>query len=98
MMTTTSAAAAEVAAETIATTVMIMAVVMIMMTITMMKKKIMIMMMILIIHLPLVQRHGHSPNKHITNLREHIPKWKEVCSTSHTRREGTTSGSGRGQK
>ena len=32
------------------------------------------------------------------NLRPHIPKWKEVCSTSHTKIEGPTSGSGRGQK
>ena len=31
------------------------------------------------------------------NLRPHRPKWKEVCSTSHTKIEGPTSGSGRGQ-
>ena len=36
-------------------------------------------------------------NKHRTNLRPHRPKWKEVCSTSHTKIEGPTSGSGRGQ-
>ena len=36
--------------------------------------------------------------KHRTNLRPHIPKWKEVCSTSLTRIERPTSGSGRGQK
>ena len=45
----------------------------------------------------MVQRHGHWPNKHRTNLRPHRPKWKEVCSTSHTKIEGPTSGSGRGQ-
>ena len=33
----------------------------------------------------LVQIKGHSPNKHIRNLRPHSLKWKEVCSTSHTR-------------
>ena len=43
----------------------------------------------------MVQRHGHWPNKHRTNLR---PKWKDVCSTSLTKIEGPTSGSGRGQK
>ena len=43
----------------------------------------------------MVQRPGHLPNKHITNVRL---KWKEVCSTSHTRIERPTSGSGRGQK
>ena len=32
-----------------------------------------------------------------TNLRPHRPKWKEVCSTSHTKIEGPTSGLGRGQ-
>ena len=46
----------------------------------------------------MVQRPGHWPNKHRTNLRLHRPKWKEVCSTSHTKIEGPTSGSGRGQK
>ena len=30
------------------------------------------------------------------NLRPHRPKWKEVCSTSHTKTEGPTSESGRG--
>ncbi len=40
----------------------------------------------------------HWPNKHRTNLRPHRPKWKEVCSTSHTRTERPTSGSGRGHK
>ena len=45
----------------------------------------------------LVHRPGHWPNKHRTNLRPHRPKWKEVCSTSHTNIEGPTSGSGRGQ-
>ena len=39
----------------------------------------------------------HWPNKHRTNLRPHRPKWKEVCSTSHTKIEGPTSGLGRGQ-
>ena len=38
----------------------------------------------------MVQRHGH--------LRPHRPKWKEVCSTSHTKIERPTSESGRGQK
>ena len=33
----------------------------------------------------MVQRPGHWPNKHRTNLRPHRPKWKEVCSTSHTK-------------
>ena len=46
----------------------------------------------------MVQRHGHWPNKHRTNLRPHRQKWKEVCSTSHTKTERPTSGSGRGQK
>ena len=46
----------------------------------------------------MVQRHGHWPNKHRTNLRLHRPKWKEVCSTSHTRIEIPKSGSGRGQQ
>ena len=32
------------------------------------------------------------------NLRPHRPTWKEVCSTSHTKIERPTSGSGRGQK
>ena len=36
-------------------------------------------------------------NKHRTNLRPHRPKWKEVCSTSHTKIEGPTSGLGREQ-
>ena len=45
----------------------------------------------------MVQRPGHWPNKHRTNLRPHRPKWKEVCSTSHTKIEGPTSGLGRGQ-
>ncbi len=36
-------------------------------------------------------------NKHRTNLQPHRPKWKEVCSTSHTKIEGPTAGSGRGQ-
>ena len=45
-----------------------------------------------------VQRPGHWPNKHRTNLRPHRPKWKEVCSTSHTKIKRPTSGSGRGQK
>ena len=45
------------------------------------------------VHIP-----GHWPNKHRTNLRPHTPKWKEVCSTSHTKIERPTSGSGRGQK
>ena len=44
----------------------------------------------------MVQRPGHRPNKHRTNLRPHRPKWKEVCSTSHTKIEGPTSGLGRG--
>ena len=39
----------------------------------------------------------HWPNKHRTNLRPLRPKWKEVCSTSHTKIEGPTSGLGRGQ-
>ena len=72
------------------TTVMIMSVMMIMMTITRMTKKmrmtIMMMVMIIIIHLPLVQRHGQSPNKHITNFREHIPKWQEVSNVSYKER------------
>ena len=38
------------------------------------------------------------PNKHRTNLRPHRPKWKEVCSASHTRIERPTSGSWRRQK
>ena len=46
----------------------------------------------------MVQRPGHWPNKHRTNLRPHRPKWKEVSSTLHTKLEGPTSGSGRGQK
>ena len=46
----------------------------------------------------MVQRPGHWPNKHRTNLRLHRPKWKEVCSTSHTKIEGPTSGSGSRQK
>ena len=33
-----------------------------------------------------------------TNLRPHTPKWREVCSISHTNIETPTSGSGRGQK
>ena len=37
-------------------------------------------------------------NKHRTNLRPHRPEWKEICSTSHTRIERPTSGSGIGQK
>ena len=45
----------------------------------------------------MVQRPGHWPNKHRTNLRPHRPKWKWVCSTSHTKIEWPTSGSGRGQ-
>ena len=45
----------------------------------------------------IVQRPGHWPNKHRTNLRPHRPKWTEVCSTSHTKIEGPTSGLGRGQ-
>ena len=32
-------------------------------------------------------------NKHSTNVQPHRPKWKEVCSTSHARTEGPTSGS-----
>ena len=36
--------------------------------------------------------------QHRTNLWPHRPKWKEVCSTSHTKIEGPTSGPGRGQK
>ena len=36
----------------------------------------------------------HTSNKHRTNLRPHRPKWKEVCSTSHTKIERPTSGSG----
>ena len=39
----------------------------------------------------------HWPNKHRTNLRPLRPKWKKVCSTSHTKIEGPTSGLGRGQ-
>ena len=39
----------------------------------------------------------YCPNKHRTNLRPHKPKWKEVCSTSHTKIEGPTSGLERGQ-
>ena len=35
--------------------------------------------------------------QHRTNVRPHRPKWKEVCSTSHTK-IAPTSGSGRGQK
>ena len=46
----------------------------------------------------MVQRPEYWPNKHRTNLRPHRPKWKEVCSTSHTKIKGPTSGSGRGQK
>ena len=45
----------------------------------------------------MVQIHGHWPYKHRTNLRPHRPKWKEVCSTSRTRIERPTSGSGRGK-
>ena len=45
----------------------------------------------------MMQRPGHWPNKHRTNLRQHRPKWKEVCSTLHTKIEKPTSGSGRGQ-
>ena len=45
----------------------------------------------------MVQRPGHWPNKHRTKLGWHRPKWKEVCSTSHTKIEGPTSGLGRGQ-
>ena len=41
--------------------------------------------------------HWQWPNKHITNLRPHRPKWKVVCAISHTRIERPTSGSGRGQ-
>ena len=44
-----------------------------------------------------VKRHGYWPNKHRTNLRPRRPKWKEVCSTSHTKIEIPTSGSGSGQ-
>ena len=40
----------------------------------------------------------YGADNHRTNLRPHRPKWKEVCSTSHTKIEGPTSGSGRGQK
>ena len=36
----------------------------------------------------------HCPNKHITNLRPHKPKWKEVWSISRTRIESPTSGQG----
>ena len=39
----------------------------------------------------------HWPNKHRTNLRPLRPKWKEICSTSHTKIEVPTSGLGRGQ-
>ncbi len=46
----------------------------------------------------MVQRPGPWPNKHKTKMRPHKPKWKEVCSISHTRIEKPTSGSGRGQK
>ena len=46
----------------------------------------------------MVQRTGHWANKHRTNLPPHRPKWKEVCSTSYTKIERPTSGSGRGQK
>ena len=45
----------------------------------------------------MVHRHGHWPNKHRTNLRGRRPKWKEVCSTSHTKIEIPTYGSGRGK-
>ena len=45
--------------------------------------------------LNMVQIHGHSRNKHRTNLRPHRPKWKEVCYTSHTKIERPTSGSGK---
>ena len=38
-----------------------------------------------------VQRHGHSQNKHRTNLRPHWTKWKEVCSTIQTGTGITTS-------
>ena len=34
----------------------------------------------------MVQRPGHCPNKHRTNLRPHRPKWKEVCITYKDRR------------
>ena len=37
-------------------------------------------------------------NKHRTNLQPHRRKWKDVCSTSHTRTEGTISASGREDK
>ena len=40
----------------------------------------------------------HWPNKNRTNLRPHRPKWKDVCSISHTRIEIPTSGSWRWQK
>ena len=46
----------------------------------------------------IVSAPGHWPNKHRTNLGAHRPKWKEVYSTSHTKIERPTSGSGRGQK
>ena len=46
----------------------------------------------------MVQRPGHWLNRHRTNMRPHRPKWKEVCSTSHTRIEIPTSGSEGGQK
>ena len=42
--------------------------------------------------LNIVQRHGHSPNKHSTNLRPNRPKSKERCLTSHTRTEGQING------
>ena len=45
----------------------------------------------------MVQRPGHWPNKHRTNLQPHRPKRKEVCSTSHTKIAGPTSGSEWGQ-
>ena len=46
----------------------------------------------------IVQIHGHSQNKHGTNLRSHRPERKEVCSTSYTRTERPTSGLGREDK
>ena len=46
----------------------------------------------------MVQITGRWPNKHITNLRPHKPKWKGVCSTSHTMTEWPTSGPRRGHK